>query len=32
MHGWVYSLHTGLVKDLDVSVTDAAELEALMGA
>jgi len=29
VHGWVYSLETGLVNDLDVSVAGAGELERL---
>jgi carbonic anhydrase len=29
VHGWVYSLATGLVKDLDVTVSNFAELEKL---
>ena len=29
VHGWVYSLKTGLVNDLDVSVTSPAEIERL---
>ena len=29
VHGWVYSLGTGLVNDLGVTVSDAADLEGL---
>ena len=29
VHGWVYSLKTGLVNDLQVSVTCAAEIDRL---
>ena len=31
VHGWVYGLRDGLIKDLDVSVTRAGELEAAYG-
>ena len=29
VHGWVYSIHDGLVNDLNVSISDQAGLEAL---
>jgi carbonic anhydrase len=29
VHGWVYSLSTGLITDLNVTVTNAAEASAL---
>ncbi len=29
VHGWMYSIATGLLKDLDVSVTSRAELERM---
>jgi carbonic anhydrase len=32
VHGWVYSLGTGLVKDLEVTMESAADLEGLTGA
>jgi carbonic anhydrase len=32
VHGWVYSLGTGLVKDLEVTMESAADLEGLPGA
>ncbi|PTB84329.1 carbonic anhydrase, partial [Pseudidiomarina aestuarii] len=29
IHGWVYSLEDGLVRDMNVSVSDKASLEAI---
>ena len=26
IHGWVYSLETGLIKDLDISITNESDL------
>ncbi len=30
VHGWVYSLHTGLINDLDVTVGSLDEAERLV--
>ncbi len=29
IHGWIYALHDGLLRDLDVSISSADELESL---
>ena len=29
IHGWIYGLKDGLIRDLDISITDEAALESL---
>jgi len=31
VHGWIYGLHNGLVRDLKYTVTNAAEVQAGYG-
>ena len=32
VHGWIYGLHDGLLRDLNITITDSGEAEAAYGA